>query len=135
MSKRDPMAENNKEIITNLYAAFARRDLSALLQWIDPQIEITQTTELPWGGSFQGQQGLMSFASKLLANQDSQVEMEELVESGDRVVAIGHMRGLVRANQREFDVRAVHVWTLNDGKAIGFEAYIDTPKMLEALNG
>ena len=129
------MAENNKEIIINLYAAFARRDLSALFQWIDPQVEITQTTELPWGGKFQGQQGLMSFAGKLLESLDSQVEMEELVESGDRVVAIGHTRGRVRANQREFDVRAVHVWTLKDGKVIRFEAYIDTPKMLEALNG
>ena len=129
------MAEDNKQVITNLYAAFARRDLSALLQWIDPQIEIRQTTELPWGGTFQGQQGLMSFAGKLLENLDSQVEMEELVESGDRVVAIGHTRGRVRANQKEFDVRAVHVWTLKDGKVLRFEAYIDTPKMLEALNG
>lgn len=75
----------------------------------------------------------MSFASKLLENLDSQVEMEELVEAGDRVVAIGHTRGRVRANQREFDVRAIHVWTLRDGKVIRFEAYIDTPKMLEAL--
>lgn len=129
------MAQDNKQIITNLYAAFARRDLSALLQWIDPQIEITQTTELPWGGTFQGQQGLMSFAGKLLENLDSQVEMEELVESGDSVVAIGHTRGRVRANQKEFDVRAVHVWTLKDGKVIRFKAYIDTPKMLDAFNG
>ena len=129
------MAEDNKQIIINLYAAFARRDLSALLQWIDPQIEITQTTELPWGGSFQGQQGLMSFAGKLLENLDSQVEMEEFVEAGERVVAIGHTRGRVRANQKEFDVRAVHVWMLKDGKVLRFEAYIDTPKMLEALKG
>jgi ketosteroid isomerase-like protein len=128
------MAENNRQVISKLYEAFARRDLQSLLEWIDPQIEITQTTLLPWGGTFQGQQGLMSFAGKLLASVDSQVEMEEFVEAGERVVAIGHTRGHVRANQREFDVRAVHVWTVRDGKVLRFEAYIDTPKMLEALN-
>src|SRR3954471_16776104 len=106
------MAENNRQVISKLYEAFARRDLQSLLEWIDPQIEITQTTLLPWGGTFQGQQGLMSFAGKLLASVDSQVEMEEFVEAGERVVAIGHTRGHVRANQREFDVRAVHVWTV-----------------------
>lgn len=127
------MAENNSQIISNLYEAFARRDMQSLLQWIDPQIEITQTTELPWGGTFQGQQGLMSFAGKLLQNVDSQVEPDELIEAGDRVVAIGRTRGHVMANNKEFDVRAVHVWTLKDGKVLRFEAYIDTPKMLEAL--
>ena len=128
------MAENNTQIIRNLYDAFRRRDLQSLLQWIDPQVEITQTALLPWGGTYQGQQGLMSFAGKLLESLDSQVEMEEYVESGDRVVAIGRTRGHVRANDREFDVRAVHVWTLKDEKVTRFEAYIDTPKMLEALN-
>jgi uncharacterized protein len=127
------MAENSKQIIVNLYEAFARRDLQSLLQWIDPQIEITQTTQLPWGGTYQGQQGLMTFAGKLLENLDSRVEMEEFVEAGERVVAIGHTRGHVRANNQEFDVRAVHVWTVRDGKVLRFEAYIDTPKMLEAL--
>ena len=129
------MAENNTEIIRNLYDAFARRDLQSLLQWIDPQVEITQTPLLPWGGTHQGQQGLMTFAGKLLDKVDSQVEMEEYVESGDRVVAIGRTHGKVRSNNREFDVRAVHVWTLKDGKATRFEAYIDTPKMLDALRG
>ena len=129
------MAENSKQIIVNLYEAFARRDLQSLLQWIDPQIEITQTTQLPWGGTYQGQQGLMTFAGKLLENLDSRVEMEEFVESAEHVVAIGHTRGHVRANNQEFDVRAVHVWTVREGKVSRFEAYIDTPKMLEALNG
>jgi len=129
------MAENNRQIISNLYAAFARRDLQSLMQWIDPQAEITQTTLLPWGGTFQGQQGLMSFAGKLLASVDAQVEMQEFVEAGDCVVAIGHTRGHTRATNREFDVRAVHVWTMRDGKVLRFEAYIDTPKMLEALRG
>lgn len=129
------MAENNTQVIMKLYEAFARRDLPALLQWVDPEIEIRQTTQLPWGGTYQGQQGLMSFAAKLLENLDSRVEMEEFVEAGESVVAIGHTRGQVRANHREFNVRAVHVWTVREGKALRFEAYIDTPLMLEALNG
>jgi uncharacterized protein len=128
------MAEGNVQIISSLYEAFSRRDMQALLPLLDPQIEVRQTTLLPWGGAHQGYQGIMSFATKLLEHLDSQVEPEEFVEAGDTVVAIGHTRGRVRANDREFDVRIVHVWTLKDGKVLRFEAYIDTPKMLQALN-
>jgi ketosteroid isomerase-like protein len=127
------MAEGNTQIISSLYEAFSRRDMQALLLLLDPQIEVRQTTLLPWGGTYQGHQGIMSFAASLLEHLDSRVEPEEYVEAGDTVVAIGRTRGRVRANDREFDVRIVHVWTVKDGKALRFEAYIDTPKMLQAL--
>ena len=128
------MPEGNVQIISSLYEAFSRRDMQALLALLDPQIEVRQTALLPWGGTYQGYEGIMSFATRLLEHLDSQVEPEEFVEANDAVVAIGRTRGRVRANDREFDVRIVHVWTVKEGKALRFEAYIDTPKMLQALN-
>lgn len=107
--------------------------MQALLPLVDPQIEVRQTTLLPWGGTYQGYQGIMSFANRLLEHVDSQVEPEEFVEAGEKVVALGYTRGYVKANGKEFNVRIVHVWTLKDGKAVRFEAYIDTPAMLQAL--
>jgi ketosteroid isomerase-like protein len=127
------MRDGNVQIISSLYQAFSRRDIQALLPLLDPQIEVRQTTLLPWGGTYQGYQGIMSFAARLLEHVDSQVEPEEFVEADDRVLAIGYTKGRVKANGKEFNVRIVHVWTLKDGKAVRFEAYIDTPKMLQAL--
>ena len=76
---------------------------------------------------------MRSFLEDLTSAIESQVEPEEFVEAGDRVVAVGRTRGRVRVTGEEFDVRAVHVWALRGGKVVRFEAYIDTPKMREAL--
>jgi ketosteroid isomerase-like protein len=125
MSSRDPVAA--------LYTAFARRDLPAVLALADQEIVVAQTELLPWGGTYHGHEGLKAFTAALLDRVDSQVEVEEFVEAGDQVVAIGRTRGTVRGTGTAFDVRVAHVWTLRDGKAVLFEAYIDTPAMLRAL--
>lgn len=39
------MAEGNVQIISNLYEAFARREMQTILAAIGPQIEVTQMTE------------------------------------------------------------------------------------------
>ncbi|OGO71679.1 MAG: hypothetical protein A2Z37_12775 [Chloroflexi bacterium RBG_19FT_COMBO_62_14] len=58
---------------------------------------------------------------------------EELCDAGDHVVAVGHTRGTARATGKQFQVPAVHVWTVRDESAVRFEAYIDNPTMMRAL--
>jgi ketosteroid isomerase-like protein len=106
-----------------------------VLALADPEIVVAQTELLPWGGTYRGHDGLKAFTAALLGRVDSQVEVGEFIEAGDRVVAIGRTRGSVRGTGTPFDVRVAHVWTLKDGKAVRFEAYIDTPAMLRALAG
>lgn len=127
------MSKNNVEIVAALYEAFTRRDIPAILQAIDPEITITQTEQLPWGGSFRGIEGLQTFFGKLFENVESQVTPEEIIDAGEKVVVFGKTRGRAKKSGKEFDVRAVHVWTLRDGKGLKFEPNVDTPKMLEAL--
>jgi ketosteroid isomerase-like protein len=123
----------DRDVVAALYAAFARRDLPAVLASADPEVVVAQTELLPWGGTYHGHEGLKAFTAALLGNVDSQVEIEEFIEAGDRVVAIGRTRGTVRGTGTSFDVRVAHVWTVKDGMAVKFEAYIDTPAMLRAL--
>lgn len=127
------MKGKNKEIIARLYEAFGQRDMTMMSTLFDPNIEVRQSSLLPWGGVYKGFKGVVDLATKLLEHVDSQIEVEEYVESGDQVVAIGWTKGHVRASGREFKIRAVHVWTMKKGKVLRFEAYIDTPKMLEML--
>lgn len=124
---------SNQGVVKALYTAFATRDVPAILGLADPQMVVTQTEQLPWGGTYHGHAGLRAFMEALLGRVDSRVEVEEYVEAGDRVVAIGRTRGAVRSSGTPFDIRVAHVWTIRDGKAVRFEAYIDTPGMLEAL--
>ena len=128
------MSASRVEVISALYEAFARRDLPKILELVHPEITVTQTPELPWGGDYVGVPGLQAFFGKLLEHIASQVTPEEYVEAGERVVMLGRTRGAVRANGSSFDFRAVHLWEVRDGRATRFEAYIDTPQMLAALD-
>ena len=129
------MPTEDEELVLNVYDAYARRDVAAALSRFSPEVEFVQTDLLPWGGSYSGIEGAQASLAKLLAHIDSRVEVEEIISAGDHVVVIARTRGTARTSGASFDVRAVHVWTVVDGSIRRFEAYIDTPAMLLALNG
>jgi ketosteroid isomerase-like protein len=123
------------EVVRELYSAFATHDADRVMSLVDDSLIVIQTESLPWGGEYHGKDGLRQFFQRLLGTIESQVETQELFEAGEQVVVIGRVRGTVHANEAPFDVRIVHIWTVREGKAARFEAYIDTPEMLAALGG
>src|SRR5215475_1402615 len=127
------MSEANINLVKSLYEAFGRRDPVAIMALVDPTIEIRQSDLLPWGGSYKGLLGLQSFFTKLLSNVDSELDRNQYVDAGDDVVMIGRTRGKTKEKGTPFDVTAIHIWTVRNGKIVGFHPYIDTPAMLKVL--
>ena len=121
------------ELIAAGYEAYAKKDFQKILALLHPEIEAHQSDEVPWGGSYKGLTEFAQFIGKLTEYADTVVEVDEIVEAGDTVVVIGRSKGKVVATGREFEVRAIHVWHMDDGKARRFEVYLDTPAMLAAL--
>lgn len=58
---------------------------------------------------------------------------ETLFEAGDKVISIGRTKGNARQTGTSFELPAVHVYTVSGGRISRFEAYVDTPAMLQAL--
>ena len=127
------MSQENVKMLQSGYDAFRRGDLPAIFKLFDPDIEFYQSQAVPWGGRYKGLDQVKEFFHKLTTAIASQVELDHFVDAGDCVVAVGRTRGTVRATGKAFNVPVVHVWRLKDGKAIRFEAYIDHPSMLRAL--
>lgn len=128
------MSEDNVEIVQRGYEAYRRGDIQDVSELFDPEIEIYQSERVPWGGRYEGLEGAGQFFGKLTETVESEVDPDQLIEDEeDHVVVFGRSRGKIRATRREFDVAAVHVWTMRDGKAVKFESYIDTPRMREVL--
>lgn len=127
------MSESNVDTVRRMYDAFGARDADVMQELFAADVEVSQASELPWGGEYRGHDGAFTFLLKLTEHIDSQVAIESLFAAGDRVVQTGRTRGTVRANGAPFDVAEVHLWQLRDGQVVRFEAYIDTPAMLEAL--
>jgi ketosteroid isomerase-like protein len=76
---------------------------------------------------------MLNFFTKLLSNVDSQLDRNQFIDAGDDVVMIGRTHGTTKAKGTAFDVTAIHVWTLRNGKIVSFHPYIDTPAMLKVL--
>lgn len=125
--------ERDVEIIKELYAAFEKRDEKRIVLLFSREIEIIQSTELPWGGHYRGHSGLTDFLKNLLAHVDSRVVIETFIDAGEHVVAVGQTIGTTRATKIEFDVPVVHVWTVHEGEIVRFQPFIDNATMLAAL--
>jgi uncharacterized protein len=128
------MSEANVALVRSLYDARKRKDIQTIFELLHAEAEFYQSKQVPWGGTYKGHEEIGNFYSKLTETIDSRLDVDEFVDDAeDHVVAVGYSRGRVRDTGREFEVSAVHVWTIRDGKVVKFEAYIDTPKMRVAL--
>jgi len=127
--------ERDLEKIEELYNAQQNRDIRSILMLMSQDIEIIQSTELPWGGHYTGHDGVKKFLTTLSEHIDSQVQVERMIDAGDKIAVVGRTVGKARKTKLEFDVPIVHIWTMREGQVIRFEPYIDNATMLAALQG
>lgn len=126
---------SNLAIVQELYEAFETGGIERAFELCAADCVVTQDAALPWGGHYEGLEGVAKFALALATNIDSTITTDALFEAGDQVVQSGRSRGHVIANSVEFDVPEVHVWTIREGKITAAAFYLDTTVMLRALGG
>ena len=122
------------EVVTAFYDALAAKDLEKVLELTSPDIVVVQDPALPWGGRYEGHDGLGRFAMTIGGSIISAVTVEAMFEAGDRVVQYGRTAGTVRSNGAAFDIPECHVWRVEDGRAVEARFFIDSAAMLETLD-
>ncbi|WP_369138296.1 nuclear transport factor 2 family protein [Modestobacter versicolor] len=128
-------AEQDLALVQEVYDAFARADVPRIMALFADDGTVSQSPELPWGGTHTGHSGLGHFLATLTGHLDSHPVTERLIADGaGHVVQVGRTRGVVRATGSPFDVPEVHVFTLRGGRVHRFEAYLDTAAMRAALD-
>ena len=127
--------EQDLTVVRAVYEAFDQGDVASVLALFAADGTVYQSPALPWGGTYQGHEGLGRFLTALTGHIESRPEVERLVADGaGHVVQVGRTRGTVRASGAAFDVAEVHLWTVRDGLVQRFEAYLDTAAMTAALD-
>src|SRR5262249_27067814 len=127
------VGEAELDVVQQIYAAMAARNLDTLARLIDDSCVITQDPDLPWGGRFEGFEGFATFGLTLTSTIESAGTTEALYLADDEVIQVGRTRGTVVETGTAFDIAEVHRWKIVDGKAVAAHFAIDTPGMLEAL--
>ncbi|UOE44391.1 nuclear transport factor 2 family protein [Agromyces larvae] len=124
----------NREIIAAHYDAAAHGDLAGMTADFAPEIRWIEAEGFPTAGRYTGADeiGASVFAAIATDWDGFGMHADELLESGDTVVALGRYRGIHRRTGRALDARAVHVWRLADGAITGFEQIADTRLVADA---
>ena len=123
------------EVVREIYAAMAERDYDALFRLVDESAVVTQDERLPWGGRYEGHDGIVMFAAALTGAIESNVDIDSIFAADDEVIQMGHTKGTVVGTDRTFDIPEVHRWKIRDGKAVEAHFAIDTEAMLAVLEG
>ena len=124
------MSEENLELIRRGYEQFmatgeirAHADLVwdvSNLGWPDQQIYL-------------GVEGATQFLTEWAdAWEDWELEVEDYLDAGERVVVILRQRGSSKATGIPVDMRFAQVWSFRDGQAIRMQMYASVDEALEA---
>ncbi len=131
------MSQQNVSLVRGLYEAFARGDLPAILEKMDPDIvwTVPQAPGYPLGGTRRGPQNIASDFFGMIPTyyQELAATAEHFVDDGDQVIVLGEYRGSGKASGTAFQVPVITVYGFNDGKWIRFQEYADTGTIAAAL--
>ncbi|KEF43285.1 MAG: hypothetical protein ER33_00645 [Cyanobium sp. CACIAM 14] len=129
------MPEKNIKLIRRGYEAYTRGDFASVFALLHPEVEICQSDLLPWGGIYRGHEQAREFFHRLNESTEGLPCPEEFIAAGGDVVVIGRLQGRTRVGGQTYDLRIVHLWSIEGEQVVRFAAYIDTPGMLKALTG
>lgn len=129
------MGDENVDVAQGLYQAFGRGDVPAALGAMTDDIEWHEAEGMPYGGVYHGpQQVAENVFGPITTDVDGfSVTPQQLVGSGETVVAVVRYSGTGKTTDKHLDLEVVHVWDLRDGKLARFRQFIDTAKFLEVV--
>jgi ketosteroid isomerase-like protein len=131
------MSQENVEIVRRIYEAAARRDDETPFEFYAEDIvwDLSNSgrSSLSSQPIYYGHDGVrQAWRDGLSAFDDVDYEVEDLVDGGDRVMAVIHERETGRASRVPVDATHLAVWTLADGKVSRMQVFDDRAGALEA---
>ena len=124
------MSQDNVEIIRRgweHWAATGEFRAHADLVW--------DVSNLGWPDQqiYSGPEGARQFLAEWAdAWDDWELEVEDRIEAGERVVIVINQRGRAKATGIPVEMRFAQVWTFRDGRAIRMQMYASPAEALEA---
>ena len=128
----------NIELAKNGYKKFSKGDIDGVLAMMDPRMEWHECNGFPYvegDGIFNGPKAVgKSVLRKIPEYYDHfNIEIEELMESGDRVIMKGFYTGTWKNTGKKFKANAVHIWTVKNEKLTHFFQAVDTATIINPV--
>jgi ketosteroid isomerase-like protein len=113
--------------------AFNRRDMESALVDYDPDVELHEWPTAPGARTYIGSAELLKAVETWFEVWEwMQVEIEDIFESGDRVLVFFHQRAKGSGSEAEVEIRTFNVFTFRDGKVTRIQLFTERDPALEA---
>jgi ketosteroid isomerase-like protein len=110
------MSDENVELVRRAYEAVVRNDFDAANALLHPEIEFHTYAKSPAAGVYRGWDAVRRYNEDLFAAFETiRSELDEVVDSGERVVVLGTQRAVPKGGRQEMSVQIAEVWTVRDG--------------------
>jgi ketosteroid isomerase-like protein len=128
------MAQDNVDVIESAYAAFSKGDLERVLSYFSESAEIVAPASVPWGGEYEGPEGMRTFLAKLLEHfsEFKTTPTKVLGADDNHVIVVATNSGRTKSGNR-IENEVVWVYQLRDGTVTSARVFGDTAAVLEAL--
>lgn len=130
--------QENTSIIDGLYKAFSVGDVPAVLAGMDTNIVWMEAEGNPYADNnpYIGPDAVLNGVfARVIGDHDyfslEDIELHEM--SNNKVLATLRYNAKNKATGKEYNAQVAHLWTLKDGKIIGFQQYVDTWKLVDAM--
>ena len=128
----------NVQIIKDVYEAAANEDIESVLGAFAPDIEWREADGHPYQPDGVPWVGVDAIRENLFDNLDSEwdgftVSPQEFHDAGDTVVVECRYTGVHNTTGKRLDAQACHVWRLRNGEVTGFQQYVDTAQLFDAM--
>jgi ketosteroid isomerase-like protein len=124
------MSKENVELVQAIYAAFGAGDVPGVVARMSPEIVWNEAENFPYAdrNPYLGPEAILTGVfARLGTDWDGFAAVpDEYLDAGDTVVVLGRYHGTFKATGETLDAQLVHVWRLEDGKAVAFQQYTDT---------
>lgn len=125
------MSQDNLERVKEGFAAHNRGDLDALVEFYDPDV-VFETLLL---GTRRGNEAIRLIYEENQKTLDGyDVVPEELIDAGDKVVAVVKMVGAGPSSGIALDENFAFVFTLRDGRCIREQAFRNRDEAVKAAD-
>ena len=129
-----PRETEIRDLLERFYSAVNERDHARGLALVSDDFEWEVPPGALHAGSHRGRDEAAGIVDSLLEPFDEfEIELEELHERGDTVVAIIRQRGKGLSSGAEVEIRIAHMWTLSDGKLTRLEEFAQSEDAVRAL--
>src|ERR671910_2292363 len=134
------MVHDSIDIAKSLYASVRRQDAESVLDLFADNAMLhgptSSTKILPWGGTYNGMEGVKQFFKLLGEGLDiEQFDIIDFIGEREKVAVLGFIRGKAKMTQKPFETYFAHIIRVrrDNGKIVEFRVFNDSASLAQAV--